>query len=89
MMKWAFTQDFSKVYNNKGDDISKLASKYAYDIKRERKNNMYYSKFSWPVYTVMDKVEVFAEGDKVECGYYYIHSEKFFLCVVMDGIVNQ
>ena len=80
MMKWAFTQEYNKIYNKKGDDVSKAASKYAYDIKRERKNNMYYSKYEWPVFTVMDKVEKF-EGDvdkPLGCGYYYIVSDNFF-----------
>jgi hypothetical protein len=75
-MKWAFTQEWTKIYNSKGDDVSKAASRYAYDIKRERKNNMYYSKYEWPVFTVMDKVEKF-EGEKLGCGYYYVVNNNF------------
>ena len=82
MMKWAFTQEWTKIYNKKGDDVSKAASKYAYDIKRERKNNMYYSKYEWPVFTVMDKVQKYlAEGDvnkPLGCGYYYVVNDNLF-----------
>jgi 5-methylcytosine-specific restriction protein A len=94
MMKWAFTQEWTKIYNKKGDDVSKAASKYAYDIKRERKNVMYYSKYEWPVFTVMDKVQKYlAEGDvnkPLGCGYYYVVNDNLFpLRGVMVGIVSQ
>ena len=78
MMKWAFTQQYNRILNKNGDDITIKASKYAYDIKRERKNNLYYSKYEWPVYTVMDKPETFEISETIKCGYYYVVSENCF-----------
>ena len=65
MKKWAFVE---KLGNYK--------SLYGYDINKCRKNILYYSKYEWPVFSVMDDVAKF-DGD-IRCGFYYIESSNLF-----------
>lgn len=46
------------------------------DMKRCRKNILYYSKYEFPVYSVMDYVIEFSGN--IQCGYYYVVSENSF-----------
>ena len=50
----------------------KQISSYNIDINKCRKNNLYYSKYDLPVFTVMDKVKVFnKDKDKLKTGIYF------------------
>ena len=46
------------------------------DMRRCRKNNLYYSKYEFPVYSVMDYPTAFS--GKITCGYYYVNTESTF-----------
>jgi hypothetical protein len=46
------------------------------DMKRCRKNNLYYSNYQFPVYSVMDYPSNFS--GKIQCGYYYVNSENTY-----------
>ena len=65
MKKWAFNEK-----------LSGSNPKYGYDLHKCRKNNMYYSKYEWPIFTVMDSVLPF--DGVVKCGFYYVESKVNF-----------
>ena len=46
------------------------------DMKRCRKNNLYYSNYEFPVYSVMDYPTEFS--GKIKCGFYYVTSNNNF-----------
>ena len=63
----------------KQEEINKLVLDiYNIDIKKCRKNNLYYSKHDLPVFTVMDSVKVFNHDDTLETGIYYIETKEYF-----------
>ena len=70
MKKWAFVEKFAEY------ESSSLASKYGYDICKCRKNNMYYSKYDWCVYSVMDDVTKFK--GVVKCGFFFVVTDNYF-----------
>lgn len=63
--KWAFNQKLS-------EDMPK----YAYDMIKCRKNKLYYSKFAFPLFTVMDSPKEF--GGVVKCGFFYVETQNTF-----------
>ena len=65
MKKWAFVEK-----------LGEYKSLYGYDINKCRKNILYYSKYKWPVFSVMDDVAKF--DGVVKCGMYYIESDNLF-----------
>ena len=65
---WAFVE---KHHENHKEDL-KI---FGFDINKCRKNQMYYNKFNYPQFTVMDKVEEYT-GDHTRAGKYYIEFEK-------------
>ena len=65
MMKWAFCEY-----------VKRKIPKHGYDVNKCRKNIMYYSKYEWPVYTVMDDVQPFS--GVMRCGFFYVESENSF-----------
>ena len=52
---------------------------YKIDIKKSRKNAMYYSKFNYPLFTVMDQVQPFKPNmSYTKPGLYHIKTELYF-----------
>ena len=49
---------------------------YNIDIKKCRKNNLYYSDYDLPVFTVMDEVKIF--NGELKTGIYYIETQAYF-----------
>ena len=72
MEKWAFCEslDDKKIISRSN------YSMYGYDINKCYKNNLYYSKYEWPVFTVMDKPAIFER--KIKCGFYYVETKSYF-----------
>lgn len=60
---------------NLDDDINDNNT-FKIDMKRCRKNNLYYSKYQFPVYSVMDYPNKFS--GKIQCGYYFVNSQNIF-----------
>ena len=63
---------------------------------RSRKNAMYYSKYDYPLFTVMDEVKPFTKGMKFRPGLYYIETElyisdswKWLVLARHDNIFNK
>jgi hypothetical protein len=48
------------------------------DINKCRRNILYYSKFEFPVFSVMDTVEPFLKTDEIVVGSYYVETENVF-----------
>ena len=65
---WAFVE---KHHENHNESL-KI---FGFDINKCRKNQMYYNKFNYPQFTVMDKVEEYT-GNHSRAGKYYIEFEK-------------
>jgi hypothetical protein len=61
------------------DDISTDKIIHSIDINKERKNNLYYTKEKFNVFTCMDKPEVYlpSEESKVQAGIYYVVSDNY------------
>ena len=58
------------------------------DINKCRKNILYFSKFEYPVFSVMD--EPVSYNGQSGAGLYYVESpDSFFLYVETDGITNR
>ena len=51
---------------------------YNIDINRCRKNQLYYSKYNFPLFTVMDQREVFKSDTIKKPGLYYVETEQYF-----------
>lgn len=66
-------QFVEKIVESQGNDELPV---YKIDMRRCRKNNLYYSKYEFPVYSVMDFPKAFS--GEVKCGYYYVNSESKF-----------
>ena len=49
------------------------------DMNKCRRNILYYSKFMFPVYSVMDTVLPFSLRDKIKVGRYYVETENTLL----------
>jgi len=64
----------------KQEEIKKEILKiYNIDIKKCRKNVLYYSKYDLPVFTCMDKVKVFnKDEDTLKTGIYYVETKRYF-----------
>jgi hypothetical protein len=67
---WAFVEKLDGDY----DESKKL---FGFDINRCRKNCMYYNKFDYPLFTVMDKVEDY-RNDCSKPGLYYVECSQYF-----------
>ena len=67
---WAFVE---KHHENHNESL-KI---FGFDINKCRKNQMYYNKFNYPQFTVMDKVEEYT-GNHSRAGQYYIECRKYF-----------
>ena len=48
------------------------------DMNKCRRNILYYSKFEFPVFSVMDTVEEFNESDSINVGSYYVETDNTF-----------
>lgn len=48
------------------------------DGNKFRRNILYFSKYDFPVYSVMDTVKKFEENDKINVGYYYVITDNEF-----------
>ena len=75
--------DFLEFFNYwkslKTETITKIEPKiHNIDIKKCRKNNLYYSKYDLPVFTVMDKVEIFNNEIPLKTGIYYVETKAYF-----------
>ena len=53
---------------------------YFIDINKCRKNCMYYNKYKYPQFTVLDNVKVFKPTMKLQAGKYYIETNAYFPC---------
>ena len=51
---------------------------YHIDINKCRKNIMYYSQYDYPVFTVMDKPEIYDKDIHNGPGIYFIESKNYF-----------
>ena len=67
---WAFVEKLEETY----DEEKKL---FGFDINRCRKNCMYYNKYDYPLFTVMDKVEEY-KGNHYAPGLYYVECRQYF-----------
>jgi hypothetical protein len=67
---WAFVEKIAP-----GDDNEHKI--FGIDINKCRKNCMYYNKYNYPLFTVMDKVEAY-DGDHSRCGLYYVECAVYF-----------
>ena len=78
--------DYDRVYNNlydndiniKKEEVKIVLNIYNIDIKKCRKNNLYYSNYDLPVFTVMDKIQIFNKDESLNTGIYYIETKKYF-----------
>ena len=68
---WAFVERLEPI---REEDTSKL---YGLDINKCRKNCMYYNKFNYPLFTVMDKVKPY-KGNHSKTGLYYVVTRRYF-----------
>lgn len=66
------------------------------DMQKCRRNILYYSKFEFPVYNVMDEMDLY-DGSEIRCGMYYIETSNifpfrgsgwYFECIVKYGLEN-
>jgi hypothetical protein len=48
------------------------------DVNKCRRNILYFSKYDFPVFSVMDTVKTFEKNDKINVGYYYVITENVF-----------
>ena len=61
---------------------------FSIDINKCRKNILYYSKYNYPVFTVMDEIKPFIkENFKTKCAWLYVQSKNYFPLRAMVGIV--
>ena len=67
MQKWAFVEK-----------LGQYEAKIGYDINKCRKNIMYYTKYDWCVYSVLDDVKTFKAGQTIGPGFYYVESKEYF-----------
>ena len=67
---WAFVEQYQPTHS---EDL-KL---FGFDINKCRKNQMYYNKYNYPQFTVMDKVEEY-KGDHSRAGKYYVECKRYF-----------
>ena len=68
---WAFVERLEPIRET---DTRKL---YGLDINKCRKNCMYYNKFNYPLFSVMDKVRPY-KGNHTKTGLYYVETKKYF-----------
>ena len=60
-------------------EIKKRLKIYNIDINKCIKNNLYYSKYDLPLFTVMDKIKCFNQDiDKLSTGIYYLETKQYF-----------
>lgn len=67
---WAFVEKLEETH----DESKKL---FGFDINRCRKNCMYYNKYDYPLFTVMDKIQGFT-GCTSKPGLYYVECKSYF-----------
>ena len=67
---WAFVEQYQPTH---AEDL-KL---FGFDINKCRKNQMYYNKYNYPQFTVMDKVEEY-KGNHSRAGKYYVECKRYF-----------
>ena len=70
----------SKIIKDNSSQIKNVIYEiYNIDINKCRKNNLYYSEYDLPVFTVMDKVKLFnKDKDKLTVGIYYVETQAYF-----------
>ena len=57
---------------------SNISSVKKIDMNKCRRNLLYYSKYEFPVFSVMDTVLPFLPTDNIKVGYYYVETENIF-----------
>ena len=62
---------------------------FSIDINKSRKNILRYSKFDFPVYTVMDQVKLFNQNKDIKCGLYYIETTNNYMPLRGNGFYSQ
>lgn len=65
-------QENPEAYRKKSYPVKKI------DVNKCRRNILYFSKYDFPVFSVMDTVLPFAKNDKINVGYYYVKTENTF-----------
>ena len=73
MKTWAFVEQCG---GERTEIITPEYKNYKLDCKKSRRNNLYYSKYEFPVYSVMDIVKPFSRI--IQCGFYFINTENKF-----------
>ena len=59
----------------KDNEINQIPC-YKIDMRKCRRNSLYYSKYEFPVYSVMDYYQKFS--GKIQCGYFYVKTKTEF-----------
>ena len=69
---WQFVEHVSDCPLDNAAAVKKI------DMNKCRRNLLYYSKFQFPVFSVMDTVIEFSPTDQIKVGYYYVETENTF-----------
>jgi hypothetical protein len=72
---WQFVEKVKEEHDFGGDadvEVCKI------DVNKCRRNLLYYSKFEFPVFSVMDSVSEFKETNTIKVGSYYVETENTF-----------
>jgi len=72
---WQFVEKLDGQKYNDQDPSFKI---HKIDMNKCRRNILYYSKFEFPVFSVMDTVEEFNESDSINVGSYYVETDNTF-----------
>jgi DNA replication protein DnaC len=72
---WQFVETIDGPKHNDKDASFKI---HKIDMNKCRRNILYYSKFEFPVFSVMDTVEEFNESDSINVGSYYVETDNTF-----------
>ena len=71
--------NYWKNYKNYQKTVIKKQPKiFNIDINKCRKNELYYSKYDFPSFTVMDKVEPYDKNKPLTTGKYIVESQQYF-----------
>ena len=69
---WQFVERLNDEVELNEETVKKI------DMNKCRNNLLYYSKYEFPVFSVMDSVVQFNPTDEVKVGYYYVETENIF-----------
>ena len=51
---------------------------YTFDINKCRTNQLYYSKYAFPVFSVIDEPKPYKQGSNKQPGMYYVETSQYF-----------